>query len=312
MVFDLKGYAYLRRGGSMIVRYELRTDGTWREVPFDYGEERPGVISALILRGGDGHHQGGLWVAPNGNIAVAYYTVRGWKPQIYRGRVKRNVIISIFDRYGKIVKHDALSGIPRYLDGLFLDRDGNLYAACDGHRHGYFGRRAGTLVKCRPGTRLLGERTPVPLGAKPKRPQETDGSWWEDAEWFYGGIGYTGKLGGGCNCPHYRPTHDYFARTFVPETQHYSVAVLDSGGNLIMHIGQYGNADDGVPLVNDKKVEGWKPRSIGSDEVGLFYPAYLATHTDRRLYIADPGNARLLSVKLDYHTEERIRISEGE
>jgi hypothetical protein len=94
----------------------------------------------------------------------------------------------------------------------------------------------------------------------------------------------------------------------VPETQHYSVAVLDTNGNLIIRIGQYGNVDDGVPLVNDGKVEGWKPDSIGGDEVGLFYPAYLATHTDSRLYIADPGNMRIVSVTLGYHAERRLKL----
>jgi DNA-binding beta-propeller fold protein YncE len=310
MAFDLNGHAYLRRGGSMVVRYELAGDRSWRQVPFDYGEQHGDIISALVLPGGDGHHQGGLWVAPNGHIAVAYYTVKGWKPEVYRGRPGRKVIVSVFDRHGQVVRRDALPGVPNYLDGLFLDRDGRLYAACHNSRHGYFSRMTGTLVKARPGTRALVPRAPVPLRTKPNHPQQMDGAWWENAEWFYGGMGYAGKIGDGCNCPHYRPTHDCFARTFVPETQHYSVAVLDSSGNLILRIGQYGNADDGVPLVKDEKVEGWQPRSIGGDEVGLFYPAYLATHTDRRLFIQDPGNRRLVSVKLGYHAEHRTALKD--
>ena len=51
-----------------------------------------------------------------------------------------------------------------------------------------------------------------------------------------------------------------------------------------------------------------KPRKLGGDEVGLFYAPYVAVHTDRRLFIADPGNARIVSVKLDYHVTERIRL----
>ena len=41
-----------------------------------------------------------------------------------------------------------------------------------------------------------------------------------------------------------------------------------------------------------------------------FHPNYVATHTDRRLFIADQGNARILSVKLGYHAEERVALKE--
>ena len=46
------------------------------------------------------------------------------------------------------------------------------------------------------------------------------------------------------------------------------------------------------------------------DEVALFHGAYLATHTDRRLFIADPGNARVVSVKLGYHASERVALKD--
>ena len=52
------------------------------------------------------------------------------------------------------------------------------------------------------------------------------------------------------------------------------------------------------------------PRSIGGDEVALMYACYVATHTDRRLFIADAGNARIVSVKLGYHTEERVWLKD--
>jgi hypothetical protein len=106
-----------------------------------------------------------------------------------------------------------------------------------------------------------------------------------------------------------RAALDYFRRTFVPETQHCSVAVLDSNGNVILRIGQYGTVDDGVPLVKDGGPA--RPRSIGGDEVALFYAPFVATHSDCRLFIADPGNQRLLSVKLDYHATERVFLTEN-
>ncbi len=79
------------------------------------------------------------------------------------------------------------------------------------------------------------------------------------------------------------------------------MGVLDTNGNLILRIGRYGNVDSSGPgsLV-----------PLGGDEVGLFYPAYLATHTDHRLLISDAGNARVSSVRLAYHVNERIALKE--
>ena len=130
---------------------------------------------------------------------------------------------------------------------------------------------------------------------------------------MYGGVGFGGfnssKGGGGCACWNARFALDLFARSFVTELNRFRVAVLDTNGNLIMRIGKYGNVDDGVPLV----MAGGplSPRSIGGDEVALFYAPYLATDTDRRLFIADPGNGRILAVRLDYHATERVALEKA-
>ena len=50
------------------------------------------------------------------------------------------------------------------------------------------------------------------------------------------------------------------------------------------------------------------PVSIGGDEVALFHAAYVATTTDKKLFIADAGNARILSVKLGYHAQKINQI----
>ena len=96
----------------------------------------------------------------------------------------------------------------------------------------------------------------------------------------------------------------------MPETQHYSVAVLDSAGNLVLRIGQYGNVDDGVPL-RDSKPRQPHRRAIGGDEVALFRPTHLATDSDRRLFIADGGNSRIVSVKLGYRTEHKTALKDA-
>jgi hypothetical protein len=84
------------------------------------------------------------------------------------------------------------------------------------------------------------------------------------------------------------------------------VAVLDSKGNLILRIGRYGNVDDGVPLV--KRGGPRAPRAVGGDEVALCHAAYVGVHTDRRLFIADAANGRILSVKLGYHAEGKVAL----
>ncbi len=99
---------------------------------------------------------------------------------------------------------------------------------------------------------------------------------------------------------------DLYARSFAPEPDIYRFAVLDTNGNLILHLGQYGNVDDGKPLVAEKGPP--NPRPLGGDEVGLFCAKFVAAQTDRRVFIADAGNHRLLSVKLGYHAEARVAL----
>ena len=131
--------------------------------------------------------------------------------------------------------------------------------------------------------------------------------WVQGAEWFYGAVGFS--FPGGCICVNSRFDLDYFNRSFAPEFLTYSVPVLDSNGNLILRIGQYGNVQDGKPLI---AAGGPKAtRSVGGDEVALFYANYVATDTDKRVFIADQGNARIVSVKLGYHTEARIALKDG-
>ena len=133
-------------------------------------------------------------------------------------------------------------------------------------------------------------------------------AWFQNADWLYGGVGaaakFIGRDGGGCWCDQAQMTIDHFARSFLPEPDTYSVAVLDSAGNVILRVGQYGNVDDGMPL--DRKLGPPSSRSIGGDEVALFTIRFLATHTDRRLFISDTGNGRIISVKLGYHASATV------
>ena len=51
-----------------------------------------------------------------------------------------------------------------------------------------------------------------------------------------------------------------------------------------------------------------KPRPLGGDEVGLFHACYVGADTDRRLFIADAGNGRILSVKLGYRASATVPL----
>ena len=349
MAFYINGLAYLRTH-RIVARYN--PDG-WREVPYDYGEERSKaglwngkkakrVLSALIIPTQDIWHQGGLWVSPKGRLAVAFYnkkmisgresrgkvdnvfaTWKPWMPQIFPGRGGTN-IVRVWDKYGKVVREDSVRGLG-ITDGIAMDKDDNLYLLAAATR--MFGKKrywdymTGTLIKVAPERKILTTKAVIPLGElKPGRlPDTVDGqlgaAWYEGAEWFYGGLGFSGKDGshaaGGCACWNCRFAHDYFGRSFAPETQHYSVAVLDTAGNLILRVGRYGNVDDGVPLATERKPGTWTPKPLGGDETALFYPVYLATHSDRRLFVADPGNQRILSVKLGYHATETVPLKAG-
>ena len=350
MCFDLNGMAYLRTINAVVRYDFAKGGRHLREVPWDYGEERKGVgfgwmsgtrrtnvISAVTVPGGGCWHQGGMHVSPKGNLVIANifavkmamrtsrkYKGRGkkYKPMIYPGRGGSS-LIHVFDKHGKVVCKDAVPGMAD-LYGVALDRDGNIYAMSSGTRiyngKRYYNKMTGTLMKLRPKkSRVLlkGGKAVIPLHKSqyPNRPPDVVSAlqggeaWVEHVEWLYGGVGFSGKNpGNGCSCWNARFALDYLRRSFAPEVDRYSIGVLDTAGNLITRIGTYGNAGDGKPLI--KKGGPPAPKSIGGDEVALFHGAYLATHTDHRLFIADPGNSRVLSVKLNYHATCKTPIAD--
>jgi hypothetical protein len=345
LAFGLDGLAYLRTD-TLVVRYDPRT---WREVPWDYGEEHPQVGFSTLGGGRRTHvasgvptpgrrpvcwHQGGMAVSPTGRLVVAccsratprdrrqswkdrYSKVGGkpYSPTIHPGR-KRWGELHVFDRHGRLLIADAFPGLG-ILHGVGIDREGDLYVMAAANRildgKPYFNEMAGTLIRIAPGQAKVistSKRAAVwlPDDARPDRRLEIVNAklgraWVQGAKWFYGGVGYTGfntaRVGGGCDCWNSRFALDEFARSFAPEIDHYSVAVLDSNGNLITRVGQYGNADSAGP-------ESAVP--LAGDGVGLFHAAFVASHTDRRLFIADAGNGRIVSVKLDYHASRTVRL----
>ena len=337
--FDLEGRVYLR-GMQAVGRFDAVT---WREVPWDYGERRrsgfmnkkPRLMSSLPTTGGVNWHMGGIAVSPRGHLAVTAYvdarhvkirkgtrdvfkdvSGKGYTPRLFPGRRLggKQPVIHVWDPHGKLIHEDAVPGLS-ITHGIGIDRDDALYVMdtaqpyVDGKP--WFNRSAGALIKFRPGQgRILspGVVIPLPRSRHPDRAKDLSAGWLVNAEWMFGGVGVFTKRGIGCDCINNSFALDYFGRSFAPEIERYSVAVVDKSGNLILRIGQYGNADDGVPLV--RKGGPPKPRSIGGDEVAMFHGAYLAVHTDRRFFISDVGNARVLSVKLDYHVSQTTPLND--
>jgi hypothetical protein len=351
MCFDLEGLAYLR---TVNVVGRFNPSGGWREVPWDYGEERTRVAfgwmsgtrtahlqSAIVMPSDGNWHHGGIHVSARRHMVVACgynvsmqvrtkakYVHRGKKytPKVFPGRLMGGrcgaTCVHVWDRHGKLIGEDVTPG-QCDLYGIGIDEHDNLYMMSSAPRMmpgkpptPYPDRTAGTLMKFPAGSgRILslgkGVRIPLPDSQRPDRPVDFFGgpqgrAWLVDAEWAYGGVGYSGGNIGGCSCWNARFALDSFARSFAPEVTRYSVAVLDSAGNVILRLGRYGNVDDGRPM--DPKGGPPDPRSIGGDEIALFHGPYLATHTDHRLFIADPGNGRILGVKLGYGAEATVPL----
>jgi hypothetical protein len=263
-------------------------------------------------------------------------------PTVYPGR-QRWGEIHVWDRHGKVLYQDAAPGVT-ITDGIAIDKDDNLYVLTnptrtpDGQKR--LNPKTETLIKFKPGkvkvitsgdqiiTANEGVRVPVLLGRGqgPDGPTQMAGvhqaaAWVQGADWLFGGVGFAS---GGDTCWNARCAVDLYSRSFAPEPDHFSVAVLDSAGNLILRVGKYGNVDDGIPIaeLGVRKAEGGSddkpsaaphsafpvPRSIGGDETAIMHACYVGVDTDKRLFIADAGNRRIASVKMGYTTEEKIAL----
>ncbi|MFC1671699.1 hypothetical protein ACFL01_01055 [Planctomycetota bacterium] len=164
----------------------------------------------------------------------------------------------------------------------------------------------GTLLKTKgKRARLLLKKAVVPMDPPPTRPTDlvpwgpfgfaSKGgaeAWTDGVEWMYSGI--TPAVPSGCTCPNTRFHLDWYKRTYVPEAYRHAIGILDTNGNLIMHVGRYGNLDDVLAM---------KP---GATNIGMTLPRYISG-TDNYLAFNDWGE-RLVVLKLDYHAEETVPI----
>jgi hypothetical protein len=196
--------------------------------------------------------------------------------------------------------------IGRLGEGPFLRGKGGTFgAAGDRKNRSPF---TGTLVKARgKDLEVLRATAPVPLEQEPARAPDmfhlTGGRagkggrvWIEGAEWLYAGA--SPIINYGCSCPTSRFHLDWYKRTYVPEAYRHSFGVLDTNGNLIMHLGTYGNFDSG---------NGAKSKiPVGGDNIAVFIPRFIGG-TDNYLCFPDWGE-RLVVLKIKYHAEETVGI----
>jgi hypothetical protein len=235
----------------------------------------------------------------------------------------------IWDSSGELRQACAVT-LGKLTTGPQLDEDGAVYVVNSrprmyGDKHFLRGRGGiigapkdrrnrnpftGTLIKTIPGKecKALLSRSPVPLDPPPSRPPDIINisfsnvfgkslyCWVDGAAWLYAGA--SPNVSTGCSCPTQRMHLDWYKRTFVPEAYRHSFGVLDTNGNLIMHLGKYGNWDSAM---------GPKSRiPVGGDDIAVFIPRYISG-TDNYL-VYESWSERLTVLKIAYHAEETIPI----
>jgi hypothetical protein len=169
----------------------------------------------------------------------------------------------------------------------------------------------GTFMKTRgAGVRILRGGAVVPVEPLPDRApdlidtpyaaavyEKASWAWAEGAEWMYAGASPITFRG--CSCPSPRFCTDWYRRSFVPEAYRHSIAVLDTNGNLVMHIGQYGNLDSA-----DGPASRIHP---GGDGIGMFHPRAVGA-TDNYVVFSS-WEEWVTALAIGYHAEETAAIS---
>lgn len=229
-----------------------------------------------------------------------------YRPGQYPGRPGSGNLVWRWDRQGQLVSADAIPGLPAHSSfGIRADPAGNIIVGV-GYHQNVDGRPhiGGSVAKfAAQGGRLLSDQAPLKPASLPDRPPDYLGHgriWAQNLFWSVPGLDqlhFVDPYGTGypCQCYHCKFDTDPYGRTFIPRAYGYHVLVVDSNGNRICEIGRFGNADR--PAM--------KP---GDTDIGLGQCSYLATVSDKWLYIADDSNLRILRVKLGYQAEKRLSI----
>lgn len=194
-------------------------------------------------------------------------------------------------------------------DGYFLAGKGGTFGLPEDKSN--LNPFTGTLIKTKPDTycKVLVTGAPVPMEPLPSRPPElmaidwpdhyskNSWAWVEGSEWLYAGA--SPIIHQGCACPRQLIHTDWYKRTYVPEAYRHSIGVVDANGNLVLHIGRYGNFDSGSGA--QSKIP------VGGDNIGITCARFLSG-TDNYLAF-DCWGERVMVLKLNYHAEETVNIA---
>lgn len=310
------------------------------EIPFDYGEERGteprhlrGVIDIGWALGGANGFNNGIAVAPKGEILAlcenyqdmkVITETRGgtwldvldrlmpkdrYRPRLFPGRVcAASQLVWRWNAKGEVTGEDLIPSLKMNTCGIRTDPAGNIYVGVGWHANAS-GRPhiGGALAKFPPqGGRLISTAgTPAilkPGEEPPREPDFIDGAniWAQNMYWALPGLDqmyYVDSAGTRypCHCAVSRFDTDVYGRSFMPKAYAFSVAVVDTNGNPICEIGRFGNPDH--PAMRP-----------GDTDIGLGHASFVATVSDRWLYINDEANLRLIRLKLGYHVDEWLPL----
>ena len=119
---------------------------------------------------------------------------------------------------------------------------------------------------------------------------------WRDRDelWVHQRVSPVDSLG--CGCTRSNMTIDADDRVFVTDSAGMQVKMLDTQGNLISYIGNYGNRDCAGPK-----------SAFPKPEIALRTPFGVAVVGDM-LYISDQWNKRIVRCKLDYTERKNINL----
>ncbi|MBA4387588.1 MAG: hypothetical protein C0404_06375 [Verrucomicrobia bacterium] len=326
-VRDQPGAKFFQEGLGVNMRGELAVESniyyipkmeesSWQE--FTGGGTR-GQYAKLSSAGqGDGTYAG--WMRTIENLQKRGEEV--YSIPMRPGVTMTGATIWTFDSLGRLRQECAVIA-GRLINASQIDEDGYLYFVVNrprmfGEKHflvgkgGIIGAQSntqepftGTLLKTRPeNVKLVKVKATIPMDGPPSRPPDLmDCStptlfgkdywmWVEGAEWLYAGA--SPITCNTCACPQQRMHTDWFKRTYVPEMYRHSLGVVDTAGNLIMHLGRYGNFDSGNGLKS--KIP------VGDDGIAMFMVRFVSG-TDNYLVYDDYGE-RTVVLKLNYHAEE--------
>lgn len=244
-------------------------------------------------------------------------SIKGYKMRkFYPGRIYGNSSSVLhFDPSGELKNNDLIQGVSKPICGLRMDLKGNVYVGIPFPKHQDGIEWTGdSVAKFGPeGGRFMhnGRGAKFPLKDLPKRPPDfvpyndvvvkgtvmdpgPNGKggygtkmWVEGMHWSFGGYAQTKRTH--CICVNGQFELDLFARSYIPESHRNSISVVDTNGNFILRFGEYGNQDDKGP------------------EIRMAFCKYLSV-TDKRLYLNDKANKRIISVDLKYHQDETVEL----